>query len=273
MPDCRVDWTRTYQFGWAKGVRRDDDPVRGESKDDQGFGVRAGLVCGALVLVAAVVAIVAGGIGGGEQGTALSAPRVAGQAPEVSWQERIDKQEALPCTGDKKPANFEVFSAGPSVSGVPLTEVKRRCGGRAPKDEPPANLTNYIYGTCRIAADATGCEPPLQVQTWPACERSLADYSFEGRPIPYRKLPNVGGAVAVEINFMLDHRIEVYSGSSTVVIFAVDRDLARSALSQLRPQKMGTPPHGPADDLRRADARPLPPPTNGAMQGELQCQS
>lgn len=198
-----------------------------------------------------------------------------GQAPVpwVSTQERVERHEALPCTGPKEPINFEIFSAGPSVAGVPLTDFKRRCGGTTPVDEPPANFTNYFYGDCEIAEGASGCQLPLQIQTWPACQRAFGDYSFEGKPIPYKELPSIGNARAVEIEFMFEPRIEVYTGSSTIVIFAENDALAKKALEELRSQEIGKPPATRAEELDGESDESLAAPSDGAIEGELQCQS
>jgi hypothetical protein len=200
----------------------------------------------------------------------------AGDRAPVSWvstHERVQRHEALPCTGPKDPINFEVFSAGPSVAGLPLTDFNRRCGGTTPRDEPPANDTTYFYGRCKIAKGATGCAPPLEIQSWPACERALGDYSFEGKPIPYERLPSRGGAEVVEIDFMLDHRIEVYTKSSTVVIFAEKQAFAKKALKLLRFQPIGEPPVTKAAELKGDPEAGLAPPIDGATEGDLQCQS
>jgi hypothetical protein len=198
-----------------------------------------------------------------------------GQVPIawVSTQERVERHEALPCTGPKEPINFEIFSAGPSVAGVPLAGFKRRCGGTTPAEEPPANFTNYFYGHCKIAEGATGCAPPLQIQTWPACQRALGDYTFEGKPMPYRRLPSRSGAEVVEIQFEYGPRIEIYTKSSTIVIFAENPDLGEKALTQLRSQEIGNPPATQADELKGEPEQSLEPPTDGATEGELQCQS
>jgi hypothetical protein len=189
----------------------------------------------------------------------------------VTTHERVLKHEALPCTGLKQPINFEAFSVGSSVSGIPLNTVQRRCGGSAPANEPPANFANYIYGHCEIPEGATGCEPPLEIQTWPACERALADYSFEGKPLAYRRLPDVGGAEAVE--FSLDGRIEVYTQASTIVIFSEDPALARKALTLLQSQKEGSPLATQAGELSHESEEALEAPSDGATEGELSCQS
>ena len=182
------------------------------------------------------------------------------------------RHEALPCTGPEEPINFEIFSAGPSVAGVPLNTMQRRCGGTTPADEPPANFTNYVYGSCKIAEGATGCSPPLEVQTWPACQRSLADYSFEGKPMPHTRLPSINGAEAQEIEFPFGPRIEVYTKSSTVVIFANNPALAKEALGQLRSQEEDKPPATQAAELKGKPEEGLEPPSRGATEGKLQCQ-
>jgi hypothetical protein len=191
----------------------------------------------------------------------------------VSTSVRVRRHEALPCTGSKEPINFEIFSAGPSVAGVPLTDFKRRCDGTTPVDEPPANFTNYFYGHCKIEGSADGCAPPLQIQSFPACQRSLADYSLEGRPLPYRELPEIGGAEVVEIDLMGEKRIEVYTGATTIVIFAATRGLAEEALAHLTPQQEGTPPAASAAELKADPYRSLAPPRDGAIEGELSCRS
>jgi hypothetical protein len=193
--------------------------------------------------------------------------------PLVSYQERVRKGEALPCTGLKESSNFEVFSAGASPGGLPLNTVRQRCGETSPADEAPANFTSYTYGDCQIAEGATGCRPPLEVQTWPACQRSLGNYSFNGKPIPYTRLPSQSGAEVVEIHFMFGPRIEVYTKSSTVVLFAESRALAIEALGQLQSQETDKPPATQADELEERPEEGLEPPIDGATEGELQCRS
>jgi hypothetical protein len=185
--------------------------------------------------------------------------------------QRVRRHEALPCTAPVEPTNFEVFSAGPSVAGIPFETFTRRCGGTTPIDEPPANYTNYIYGDCQPQGSEGSCEPPLEIQTWPACQRSLADYSYEGKPMPYRRLPDLGDAEVVEIEFEFGPRIEVYTKTSTIVIFAVRPDLAEAALDQLRSQGLDEPPAIKPGELEGPPDKTLGPPTGGATEGELSC--
>jgi hypothetical protein len=181
--------------------------------------------------------------------------------------------EKLPCTGLKDPINFEIFSAGPSPAGLTLTGSGRRCDAGVPADEWPSNYVSYAYGDCQIPENATGCQRPLEIQSWPACQRSIADYTFEGKPLPYRKLPRYGGAEVVELDFAIESRIEVYTKSATIVIFATDRELGREAVRLLRPQEKGRPPAMGPDSLGGRLPDGLDAPRDGSMEGVLPCQS
>ena len=254
----------------------------GERRWRRAFRAGAALAGSAAAVVLVTMAIAGGGNDGSELATASDSASGGSKTPptdspaltaSVSIRQWVLKHEALPCTHTDEPINFEIFSAGPSVAGVPLTNFTRRCGGTTSADEPPPNFTNYLYGSCEVVEGAPGCALPLQIQTWPACQRALGDYSFEGKPIPYQELPKINGAEVVEINFMLDHRIEIYTGSSTIVIFAENRDLARKALSQLRSQKIGKPPATEPKELKGQPDGDLAAPSDGATEGALQCQT
>lgn len=195
--------------------------------------------------------------------------RNGGKPRWVSAHERVSRREALPCTGPRDPINFEVFSAGPAVAGVPMTSVVRRCDAGALADESTSNYFAYVYGDCQALAG--GCRLPLQIRSYPACQRSYSEYEFEGKPLPYKELPAVGGARVREIEFLVDHRIEVYTGTSTIVISAADWSLAEEALRLLRGQPSGEPPSRTADSLAQEAKQRLDPPVNGAIEGELPC--
>jgi hypothetical protein len=201
------------------------------------------------------------------------APGASGGPEATPGQVSHGPHETLPCTGPKEPVNFESFSAGPTPVGLPLTATVRRCDSDGSAHEWPANYVSYIYGDCEIPEGATGCQPPLEIQTWPACQRSMADYSFEGRPLPHRKLPKHGGAEVVELQIPLENRIEVYTKSATIVIFALDPDLARKAVRLLKPQEKGKPPVTNVQGLGGEPSEGLEPPAQGSMEGLLACQS
>lgn len=227
------------------------------------FGVRkirAGIALGcalAVLLSAVAVAVATGAVDDSN-------------APPGDWAP-VYNDEALPCTGPKEPVNFETFSPGPSVAGLPLTVTVRRCDGGPIAER--ANYVSYIYGGCEIVEGATGCQPPLEVQTWPACQRFPAKYSFRGKPLPRRNLAKNGGADVVEFDFALDNRIEVYTKSVTIVIFAVDRGLATKAVDLLRPREQGKRPATDGDALSGKPAEWLGPPREGALEGGLSCRS
>jgi hypothetical protein len=189
----------------------------------------------------------------------------------VTTRELVQKHEALPCTGPHAASNFEVFSAGASVAGLELSGTARRCDPGAAADEAPANYVSYIYGECEISPGATGCREPLEVQTWPACQRSLANYTFEGKPMPYKVLGKQEGAEVVEILFPYGSRIEVYSKSSTIVIFASESSVAQAAVESLTAQEVGEPPATQAAELTEENPGGLGPPAAGAMEGDLKC--
>jgi len=152
-----------------------------------------------------------------------------------------------------------------------MTHGERRCGGGPVATR--VNYVSYIYGDCEILEGETGCQPPLEIQTWPACQRFFAKYSFRGKPLPHRYLPTPGGAKVVEFNFALDKRIEVYTEHSTVVIFATDRPRAVEAAEMLRLEASGEPPASNPQGLDSGPPDRLKPPAQGSMEGNLSCQA
>lgn len=59
-------------------------------------------------------------------------------------------QETVPCTGPHGPVNFEVFSAGPTPAGLPLTGTSRRCDTGVPRWGWPNNYVNYSHGAGNV---------------------------------------------------------------------------------------------------------------------------
>jgi hypothetical protein len=155
---------------------------------------------------------------------------------------------------------FPLYSAGDSFEGQPLVGITRR-------DDPPnrehplplrADFVNFIYGRCETNGD-TGCTPPLEVQVWPACERNLSSYTLtpDGEPLPHADGTVRGVPAAL---FEDGRRLELYTGSVTVVLFGDSRGQLLRAASVLR----GANNHVPADVE-------LPAPAAGALAGKLQC--
>jgi len=175
------------------------------------------------------------------------------------------------CTDPSQATNFEVFSLGGSPLDLTLAASLRRCDTPTELGEPGANYVSYIYGACEPRATGdTGCSPPLEIQTWPACQRSLSDYSFEGSPLPHEMLPSERGAQVA--SFEDGMRLEVYTGASTVVVFANQPAVALKVLSLLRPAAEDSPPARQAGELETTVPESLDPPDQGATEGKLSCQ-
>lgn len=142
---------------------------------------------------------------------------------------------------------FPIYNAGDSFDGSPLVAVLRR--------DDSANYVSFIYGECK-ATDDVGCAPPAEVQVWPACKRNLSLYTPPGSPAPQTAVVR-----GVRAAFFDDgQRLEIQTGISTVVIFAVGQEQALQAADALR-----------GVNVPVAIGVPLPPPAAGAIAGTLSC--
>jgi hypothetical protein len=140
--------------------------------------------------------------------------------------------------------DFPLYAPGEAHGDLPLTAVERRFDDSP--DAPPvrANYVDFIYGTCEASEGEGGCAPPLSVQIWAACERNPMAY---GPEIAREGPLNVRGVPAYF--FEGGRRLELSTGTSTVVIFAASRDRALAAANALQG----------VNNQVTADA-PLPPP-------------
>ena len=145
----------------------------------------------------------------------------------------------------------------------------RHCVASVPGERIRANYVSYLYGCSAKLSDVSSpCSAPLEVQTWPACERTLADYeAAPGVPYPHRNLGRVEGVPAAF--FDLGTRLELYTGTSTVVIFGSDRTQVLRAARGLQREAGGQAPGVPSSTTPRG-AR-LQPPVPGAVSGRLSC--
>jgi hypothetical protein len=201
-----------------------------------------------IVLVATVIALVA----------VAFATTAQGEAPF-----RSDKSDFTPETV-RDFAGFPLYSLGTQFEDLPLTAIvridqesrlKARGGFGIPDNRP--NHVTFVYGTC-----GGGCVPPLQVQIWPACDRTLHDYYYNvpggGPSRPYERV-TVRGVPAARFSGML----EIYSGAVTIVIFG------ETGTQQERAAEHLTSANTLAGDISVDD--PLPPPVVGAIEGKLKC--
>jgi len=153
---------------------------------------------------------------------------------------------------------FPLYWLGNSFGSLPLTALTRRDDAPAVAEKVRADYVGFIYGNC-VALDEKGCAPPLEIQIWPACERSRADYTLtpSGQPLPHRRTIMRGVPAAY---FERGLRLEIYTGKVTIVIFGLRRREVERAAVSLR----GANPSA-------ANTATLPPPAPGAMAGKLPC--
>lgn len=153
---------------------------------------------------------------------------------------------------------FPLYWLGNSFGSLPLTALTRRDDAPAVAERVRADYVGFIYGDC-VALDEEGCAPPLEIQIWPACERSLADYRLtpSGQPLPHRRTIMHGVPAAY---FEHGLRLELYTGEVTIVIFGLRRRDVERAAASLR-----------AANESAANKTTLPPPAPGAMAGKLPC--
>jgi len=144
--------------------------------------------------------------------------------------------------------DYRVYYAGSEVGGYPLetvTESEARRKGR--RDA----IWDFGYGDCTPAPDS-GCSLPISIQNWSTCQRWAGIYP--GKP----RLFSFHGAKAAWVPTA--GSLEVYTGRTTVVIFAWSRGLSESAARQLRTVHQEQSPSR------------LRPPVPGSLRGNLPCQ-
>lgn len=161
-------------------------------------------------------------------------------------------------------ADFPLYSLGPQFEDLPLTAIvrvnrkpmRKARGGFGVPDNRTNHMT-FVYGTC-----GRGCIPPLQVQIWPACDNTLADFYFNvpgGGPSRPYELVTIRGVPAAKFSDML----QLYSGAVTIVIFG------ESVAQQERAAENLVSANILAGNV--SSGEPLPPPVGGAMEGKLKC--
>jgi len=122
--------------------------------------------------------------------------------------------------------------------------------------EPTSPTFDFIYGDCSPPPGSEGgCPPPIDVQNYEICARNPNGYGVPARTltarirgVPYYMNQGAGA-------------LELYTGTTTVVIFANDWSTAKRAAEELR-----------SVDGRIGPRSPLPDPVSGALEGRLRCQ-
>jgi hypothetical protein len=201
------------------------------------LGLFAGLVLGG-----AISALAYSATGGGDAGT-FDAPH-----SDLS----VEGAAVFP--------DFPLYAVGESFEGLSLTGMTRRVEARTAPDPARANFVGFRYGDCTPSGDS-GCPAPLEIQVWPACERNFASYSLTpaGDPLPHERLTVRGVPAAF---FEEGKRLEVYTGSVTVVLFAQEKAQLLRAANELR---------GANGSARTGTDGRLPAAAEGALEGRLAC--
>jgi hypothetical protein len=175
-----------------------------------------------------------------------------------------------PCT-----EGFAHFHVGSSFQGHPLKDHSRICtkadpertsaaGGEVDPDSlGRSNFDSYVYGTCEPKG-GEACAPPLEIQSWPACERSAADYNA-GLPgaahliAPVETLQLRG----VPVRLYADASLELSTRAVTVVIWGHSREQLLAAAKALRTE--------PGAPFQARPQEELPAPVPGSQTGTLSC--
>ncbi len=209
----------------------------------------------------------------------------AGNVSTSQWTVTVANSASLmmPCTDQGAAVNFPVYSLGAVFDTLVRHQIIRTCDVPDPADVTAGhtreNSVTVSYGDCVADQpdanhEAHGCIPPLQIQTFPACERNSALYRVdtEGTPMP-RTDTTVRGVPAAYFDDSDTggaSRLEIYTGSVTVVLFGPDvLELLAAAQSMLP-----TLPN-PFTDLdpliHTPTTAPLLAPVSGALDGTLTC--
>lgn len=159
---------------------------------------------------------------------------------------------------------FRVFTAGPAVGPLRRNSTERRCRrlSAAVAADPGQDAERHrdvyvssVYGSCDSGGDVA-CAPPGEVQSLPACESTpgASRQAPDGPPFPFRRL-RVRGAPAAAF----EDRLEIYTGTTTVVLYGDER-FQRTLAGSLR-----------SDDGEVGAGDPLPLPVRGVLDDRLTC--
>lgn len=179
--------------------------------------ILAGSACAVLSTVAASLILVSGG--------SSSEARASGIVDTV-----------VTCNGLQIPIVGGIDLGG-IISGLSLVDSAKLCNSAAPGEPATIPFTSAIFGDCNATSEE-GCGPPLEVQTWPECDRNLALYTVtdaDGNQQPYpHTMSALPQAPQVPVATFDDGtRSEIYTGSATIVIFAEDSTVMNQALDTI----------------------------------------
>ncbi len=143
------------------------------------------------------------------------------------------RSEEAPCLKQRHLPAFTAYNLGSKFDGLPLTSVERSCFAPPPRalhrlGEPGsvAWSSDAAYGTCTPEGSEGTCDSPLELQSYPECDRNFSSYGVvePAGALSPRKSFLLGGSykiptVAFEYG-RFGARLEMYTGQTTVVIFS-----------------------------------------------------
>lgn len=145
----------------------------------------------------------------------------------------------------KKFDPYPVYYAGENVDGLPFTGISEGHAGKW-------IYWGFGYGVCDPPSglfEEGGCSLPLSIQNWSTCyrwpRRKFHLFDFRGAKA-------TGGGPN-------GSQMEIFTGRTTVVVFAHDQSVTKFAARRLR-------------TVRQAQPTLLPPPVPGSLRGKLPCQ-
>jgi hypothetical protein len=150
---------------------------------------------------------------------------------------------------------FRLFHAGPRFGGLPMTDDARDEIG---DQYYPGRPVIFGYGFCSPPrGDENGCQLPLDISNYPACEQNLAKYTNAGlRPSRYVRVRGVRAAVFGGSRSF--DKLLVTTGTTTIIVFAADAGTAIDAVRRLRSSDGRVSVH-------QRLPRPLPPARSRAL--------
>jgi hypothetical protein len=207
------------------------------------------------------------GIGAVAAARSLRASDSSAASPQVGFAEEVSLGETAyrdVCpSGSPIPSGY--YDLGREFAGLERTSHRNVCNPAPPAGvvvtNGPSEAIGYVsvtYGSCKPISDA-GCFPPLNVQSWPECARNPNTFLEAGREVALNPSDAVEFQSAPWIParaFEEGIRLEIYSGDTTIVVFAGNRRLAHKAAMALASAAADRVPPDAAQSLQAAAREP-----------------
>lgn len=201
------------------------------------------VVVSAVILTGLTVAITAIGL----VDSGLAGERSLSQTPLLGG-EMVRARSNFTAANARSFARFELYSLGGQFKGLDRVAILRANDKPFLGERVRSDHVTFVYGLCE-SVGGQACMTPIQVQVWNACERN--ENSYDILPDETLQLRGVGAAFYEQWS-----RLELYSGKSTIVIFADRSDKTLLLEAAVALQRVNGP-NGPAAVLARRDTRVL----------------